>query len=53
MFHRTLRASLLACVLTVVFAATASAADYVPGRVIVKYNAGTSAARGTTNCRWG
>src|SRR3954470_19474771 len=40
-----MRAGLLACVLTVVFAATASAADYVPGRVIVKYNAGTSAAR--------
>jgi thermitase len=40
-----LRASLLACVLVLVLAATASAADFVPGRVIVKYNAGTSATR--------
>src|SRR3954451_321887 len=37
-----MRAGLLACALTVVFAATASAASFVPGRVIVKYNAGTS-----------
>src|SRR4051794_30571200 len=40
-----LRASLLACLLVLVFAATASAAAFVPGRVIVKYNAGTSATR--------
>src|SRR4051812_31587190 len=40
-----MRAGLLACLLTVVFAATASAASFVPGRVIVKYNAGTSATR--------
>jgi hypothetical protein len=40
-----LRASLLACVLVLVMAATAAAADFVPGRVIVKYNAGTSATR--------
>jgi thermitase len=36
---------LLACVLTLAVAATASAADYVSGRVIVKYNAGVSAAK--------
>jgi thermitase len=35
---------LLACVLTLAVAATASAADYVSGRVIVKYNDGVSAA---------
>src|SRR3954469_23430819 len=40
-----MRAGLLACLLTVVFAATASAASFVPGRVIVKYNAGTSATQ--------
>ncbi|HEX4734311.1 MAG TPA: S8 family serine peptidase [Thermoleophilaceae bacterium] len=45
MFHRTLRASLLACILVLAFATTAAAADFVPGRVIVKYNAGTSATR--------
>src|SRR4051812_45990956 len=43
--HRMLRASLLACVLVLAFAATAAAANFVPGRVIVKYNAGTSATR--------
>src|SRR3954454_20062520 len=40
-----MRAGLLACLLTVVFAATASAASFVPGRVIVKYNAGTPATQ--------
>jgi thermitase len=40
-----LRASLLACVLVLAFAATAAAATFVPGRVIVKYNAGTSATQ--------
>jgi thermitase len=45
LLHRTLRASLLACVLVLAFAATAAAAEFVPGRVIVKYNAGTSATR--------
>jgi thermitase len=45
LLHRTLRASLLACVLVLAFAGTAAAAEFVPGRVIVKYNAGTSATR--------
>jgi thermitase len=44
LLHRTLRALLVACVLVLAFAATA-AADFVPGRVIVKYNAGTSAVQ--------
>jgi thermitase len=43
--HRTLRAALVACILVFAFAATASAASYVPGRVIVKYDAGTSATQ--------
>jgi thermitase len=45
LLHRTLRASLLACILVLAFAATAAAADFVPGQVIVKYNAGTSSTR--------
>jgi thermitase len=40
-----LRAALLACVLTLVCATAASAANFVPGRLIVKYNQGTSATR--------
>ncbi|MFL5896356.1 MAG: S8 family serine peptidase [Thermoleophilaceae bacterium] len=40
-----LRAALLACVLTLAFATVASAAEFVPGRLIVKYNSGTSATR--------
>jgi thermitase len=40
--HRTLRTALLAVVLTLAFASVASASAYVPGRVIVKYNQGTS-----------
>jgi thermitase len=43
--HRMLRAALLACVLTLAFASVASASSFVPGRVIVKYNQGTSAAQ--------
>jgi thermitase len=42
--ERMIRVVLLACVLTLAVAATASAADYVSGRVIVKYNDGVSAA---------
>jgi thermitase len=37
-----LRAALLACVLTLVCTTAASAANFVPGRLIVKYNPGTS-----------
>jgi thermitase len=40
-----LRAALLACVLTLVCTTAASAANFVPGRLIVKYNQGTSATR--------
>jgi thermitase len=40
-----LRAVLLACVLTLVCASVASASAFAPGRVIVKYNPGTSAAQ--------
>jgi thermitase len=43
--HRMLRTALLACVLTLAFATVASAAEFVPGRLIVKYNSGTSATR--------
>jgi thermitase len=43
--HRILRAALLACVLTFAFASAASAASFVPGQVIVKYNQGTSATQ--------
>jgi hypothetical protein len=40
-----LRAALLACVLTLVCTTAASAANFVPGRLIVKYNQGTSATQ--------
>jgi thermitase len=43
--ERMIRVVLLACVLTLAVAATAPAADYVSGRVIVKYNDGVSAAK--------
>src|SRR3954468_15071545 len=46
--HRMLRAALLTCVLALVFAASASAADYVPGRLIVKYNSGVASAKRTS-----
>src|SRR4051794_33374599 len=43
--ERLIRVGLLGCALALVLAASASAAGYVPGRVIVKYNAGVSAAQ--------
>jgi thermitase len=43
--ERMIRVVLLACVLTLALAATASAADYVAGRVIVKYEDGVSSAK--------
>jgi thermitase len=42
--HRYVRAALLGCALALVLSASASAANYAPGRVIVKYASGTSAA---------
>jgi thermitase len=43
--HRMLRAALLTGVLALVFAASASAADYVPGQLIVKYNSGVASSK--------
>jgi thermitase len=43
--HRMLRAALLTGVLALVFAASASAAEYVPGRLIVKYNSGVASSK--------
>jgi thermitase len=43
--HRTLRVTLLACVVALACTASASAADYVGGRLIVKYDRGVSATR--------
>jgi thermitase len=43
--QRLIRAGLLACALALVPAASASAADFVPGRVIVKYASGVSATQ--------
>ena len=43
--HRMLRATLLAGVAALVWAASASAADYVPGQLIVKYNSGVAPSK--------
>ena len=45
---RIVRAALLAGVVALVWAASASAADYVPGRVIVKYRSGTASSKRTS-----
>ncbi len=43
--QRLMGLALAACVLALAVAASASAADYVPGRLIVKYNSGVSATQ--------
>jgi thermitase len=46
--HRMLRVTLLTGVVALVWAASASAADYVPGQLIVKFNSGVASSKRTS-----